>query len=70
LFSLGCALQVPLAPAPITLGPYAVTMGAAQVLIPVTAGAGGEVWFQWIEVTNPITTPILLSDGGGVVVHP
>lgn len=69
LFGLGCALQVPLTPAPITIGPIPVIGGAASVTIPVTGGVGGEVWFQWIEVTNPITLPIILSDGGGIVVH-
>lgn len=70
LFALGCALQVPLTPAPITLGPYPVTGGSARATIPITAGGGGEVWLQWIEVTNPITTPIRLSDGGGIAIHP
>lgn len=70
LFALGCALQVPISPAPITIGPFAVVVGQTQCTIPVIAGAGGAVWLQWIEVTNPITTPIRLSDGGGTTIYP
>jgi len=70
LFASGCALQVGLVPEPIAIGPYPVTGGAAKATLPILAGGGAEVWFQWVEVTNPFTLPYRLSDGGGTVLWP